>query len=185
MNHFHAMSKLTRSTLLMSLIGLSLAIFSNVVNSESKRYFIWLYFYAPALWLFWIITVLTCKDRKEWRYQLVAWWVIDFMIFATLISLSLDMKFAGQSKGADIVMLIAYLPMWFPTILLAHSLPLSASSAQFSAFLFGESSVVALWCEASMYAAIQSAIVFGIAHINISRREKRMIKTEQLEEADQ
>lgn len=172
------MSTLTRSLFLISLLGLFLAVLSNTVSSEGKRYFMWLYLYASALWLVWIVAVFASRNRKEWGYLLVVWWVIDLMIFITLLSLSVDIKNVGQSKGADVVMLVAYAPIWFPSILLVHSIPSSAALEQFSAFVFGESSVAALWCEASIYAAIQSAMIVGIAHLNLVRCDKKKLREE-------
>lgn len=172
------MSTLTRSLFLISLLGLFLAWLSNAVSSEGKRYFMWLYPYASALWLFWIVAVFANRNRKEWRYLLVAWWVIDLMIFITLLSLSVDIKSAGQSKGADVVMLIAYFPVLFPSIFLVHSVPSSAALEQFSAFVFGKSSVAPLWYEASIDAAIQSVMIVGIAHLNLVRRDKKKLREE-------
>lgn len=172
------MSTLTRRLLLISLLGLFLAVLSNAVSSEGKRYFMWLYLYASALWLFWIVAIFANRNRKEWRYLLVIWWVIDLMIFTTLLSLSVDIKSAGQSKGADVVMLVAYFPVLFPSIFLVHSIPFSAALEQFSAFVFGKSSVTALWCEASIYAAIQSVMIVGIARLNLVRRDKKKMREE-------
>jgi len=173
------MSKLVRPILLMSLIGLFLALLSFTTNSEGKRYFLYLYFYAPALWLIWIMAVFTAKNRKECGLLLVAWWIIDLMILATLLSLSIDTKNAGQSKGVDVVMLIAYCPVWLPSIFLVQSLPSSEALTQFSTFVFGKSSAAALWCEASLYAAIQSAIISGVARIILLSRVRRKRDIEQ------
>lgn len=173
MIHLRAMSTLTRRLFLISLLGLFLAVLSNAVTSEGKRYFMWLYLYASVLWLFWIVAVFASKNRKEWGYLLVAWWAIDLMIFITVFSLSVDIKSVGQSKGTDVVMLVAYFPVWFPSIFLVHSVPISAALEQFSALVFGKSNVAALWCEASIYAAIQSVIIVGIAHLNLVRRDKK------------
>jgi hypothetical protein len=164
------MPKAFRFSLALSLLTFLISAVSLILGDEIQSQIAWLYFLMPVLWCLWI----WCAIRKEATHRLALiflWATINFSILITLISLG--GPDAGQSKGMDMTMLIAYFPVWFPILFLDGFFSTHIYSIEHLSGALGGCSTFIAWLEVSIWSAIQSAFIYIVARwVHLSRMHR-------------
>ncbi len=149
-------------TLSASLVGLLIGCMSFFVSDDSKGLFAWLYFYTPVLWLLWIGCAFSMSDKYSLRDLSLLWIIIDLIPLSLFTSFSVGVENFYQSKGTDVVVLVAYFPVVMPLGLVLKLLPGAVSDYLNIAPYVGYSGVggaFSMWLESSFLAVAQSFMI--------------------------
>jgi hypothetical protein len=165
-------SQLYRVTRFLGLIGLLLSVVSIADLGQHPKFFAWLFFYMPVLWLLWICCVLFVRKERSLRQLLILWMIIDIAILMLFLSFSRGLDHWTKANGVDVVLLMTYFPVLVPTNFLmgffsdnvkfpfTHNL-----DALIKLFGGGMGDGFACWMIFSGLAALQSLALVGISQL--------------------
>ncbi len=111
-----------RLTRFAVILGLAFSIFS-VATKANYFFSAYLFFYGFLMWFLWVICVFFSEERHSLK-KIVSLWMI-----ANISNLLLFFSFAGRvknwahSQGVEIIVVVSYFPVVFPTALLINFLP--------------------------------------------------------------
>lgn len=161
-----------RLTCLASLVCIVFALIGIVVPDNFKRYFAYLYFYLPFLWVLWFVTVVGLRQAGWVLKALNSWAVVNLAVLVVLSSFSIDIENFYQSKGIDLTILISYFPVIFPTCLIFSKDSIALMGLGEVIGTSGVLGAVSVWLEASMVVAMQSVLIVALLRGFMWRLEK-------------
>ncbi len=165
--------RLYRVTLLLSFIGLALALTSLVFSKEYKVVFLPLYLYMPMLWLLWIGCLFFSHMQHRLWHLFWLWIVIDIAILGWFVSVAQELHSFAQSNGTEIIVVVTYFPIVVPFGL---SIGFFADFNLVKYFTSSVGGAFAVWLEASIFAVIQSLIFIGLSEgIEAVKRRRQAV----------
>jgi len=161
---------LQKLTLFVSLAAIFLVSMSFLVSGKAADTFWPLFFLYPVLWVLWL--GCACFVTMERRISRLAflWILIDLGILGLFVSCSTSDAYWIKSQGVEMVLVLAFLPIVFPSIFIVAALPngISLDPAHYFDGLKGIvgdrlGEVVLIWLDFSLIGAIQSIIICVVA----------------------
>ncbi len=164
MNSIKSLPLFLKITFLLSIIGLFLSAVSFAFPKLPAGA---LCLYFGGLWLLWNGCIFIKTKNKE-AWLILVWAVIDISILVTFLSVTSSFGDVRHSQGAEMVWVIAYLPVLLVWIIFSYifsgTLPSIAKTFDFAELWFGKvyGGVVADWLGFSVIAATQLICVIAV-----------------------
>jgi hypothetical protein len=170
--------QLYKLTVLLSVIGIGLAMTGFLVAGTDGYPFWPLFFYFSALWIMWLYCAVFMPMGDRFGRLALLWVLIDLGIFSLFVAnFAIDPNWT-KTQGADLVILTTYLPIVFPTILIFGVIPSGIGATlshffgqAFSIFSSGFGDMASVYTFLTLTGALQSVIVFGAAGYFHERRK--------------
>jgi hypothetical protein len=173
-------SKILKIASIFNAVGFLSALIGMIISNEYSNYFIWLVFYFPFLWLFWILCVFTAQKENFFASLIGLWLVIDISILFFFIMLAKGVPDWANSRGIEMVMGTIYFPVVVPTGFFINFLPTfeESLSSKLLPMLVkivgnGVSNALSVWLLMSWISTIQSFVLMGMAYWLLKRKNHK------------
>ena len=156
----------------LSIVGVITSLIEFSVPQEQLRLFVWLIFYAPILWSFWIACVFFARMENAALKLTYLWGAINCTVLFIFIAFAKAVNNWAHSSGIEFAIIVPYFPVAMPTMMLITLLPEASQASIFNILdaltkLLGGGigDAFAIWIPLSVVAAFQSLCIFGVSRI--------------------